>query len=146
MLQELVGSRVENFSIEENGVECNLLFHNSYSLCAGTLLRLVGKNGCFVSVHDHKHKFGLPKPYDAETEIRKKITGKEIKKVELDKETGDLFLFFEEVRIEVICSSVGYEAYQLYGPGKRIRIGRGGTNQLSEPVTPLADARSAPQL
>jgi hypothetical protein len=70
--------------------------------------------------------FGLPAPFDAECAIQKQITGRKINKVTLGENTGDLTLFFDTGRLEIICNSSGYESYQIYGPENLIIIGRGG--------------------
>jgi hypothetical protein len=121
----LTGRTVEQFTIGEHGT-CFLTVSGGYSLTQESLLRYVGKAGDFVSSLDHKHQFGLPSPYDAEQTIRGKIEGKVIKRVGLTPTTGDLTLNFDDGRIEIICTSAGYEAYQLCGPDNLIMVGRGG--------------------
>jgi hypothetical protein len=96
--------------------------------------KYIGKSGDFISVEDHQQQFGLSSPYDAEQNIQDKIVGKEIKRVEWSSETGDLTLVLDDGRIEIICTSAGYEAYQLYGPDNLIMVGRGGSKEMSEPV------------
>lgn len=122
---------VERFTIREHGL-CALTISGGYSLSQEALLRYVGTAGVFISASDHKHQFGLPSPYDAEAEIGRMIQGKVIRRVDVSRETGDLTLYFDEGRIEIICTSAGYEAYQLNGPGNLIMIGRGGSEENSE--------------
>ena len=121
----LTGRTVEGFTIGEHGF-CSLTISGGYSLTQEALLRYVGKAGDFISSLDHKHQFGLPSPYDAEQAILGKIESKVIRRVDLTSGTGDLTLSFDDGRIEIICTSAGYEAYQLYGPGNLIMVGRSG--------------------
>ena len=128
-IDELLTSRtVEGFSILDHG-GCSLTISGGYSLLQGALLRYVGKPGIFISSTDHKHQFGLPAPYDAEQEIHSKIVGKTIRRVETAPSTGDLTLWFDDGRIEIICTSAGYEAYQVYGPDNFIMVGWGGCEE-----------------
>lgn len=125
-IAEVLTNRVVNaFAIGEHGF-CSITISGGYLLSQESLLRYVGKAGDFVSAEDHKHQFGLPAPYDAEHEIQDRIVGKVIRRVEIAPNTGDLTLYFDDGRIEIICTSVGYEAYQLYGPDNLIVVGRGG--------------------
>jgi hypothetical protein len=126
---------VEDFTIGEHGI-CALTISGGYSLSQEALLRYVGTAGVFISASDHKHQFGLPSPYDAEAEIRRLAQGKMIRRVDVSRETGDLTLHFDDGRIEIICTSAGYEAYQLNGPGNLIMIGRGGSEENSEQAAP----------
>ena len=121
----LANCTVDAFAIGEHGF-CSIRISGGYLLSQESLLRYVGKAGVFISAEDHKQQFGLPAPYDAEHEIRSRIVGKVISHVEIAPGTGDLTLCFDDGRIEIICTSAGYEAYQLYGPDNLVMVGRGG--------------------
>jgi len=125
IVEILTNRLVERFTIGEHGF-CSLLLNGGYSLTQDSLLRYVGSTGDFISSMDHMHQFGLPSPYDAEQDIRDKVEGKVIRRVDSIAITGDLILSFDDGRIEIICTSSGYEAYQLYGPNNLIMVGRGG--------------------
>jgi hypothetical protein len=58
--------------------------------------------------------------------------GRVIRRVEVSRDTGDLTLTLDDGRIEIICTSAGYEAYQLCGPDNLIMVGRGGCEENSE--------------
>jgi len=118
----LTNRTVEGFSIGEHGV-CSITLNGGISLTQEALLRFVG-SGVFISTEDHLQQFGLPAPYDAEQDIRGRIVGKVIRRVEILRDTGDLTLTLDDGRIEIICSSAGYEAYQVYGPDSLIMVGR----------------------
>ena len=122
---------VEDFTIGEHGIS-TIVLTGGVSLTQESLLRYIGQSGVFISAEDHGHQFGLQTPYDAETEIRDRIVGKSVQHVEVTKETGDLILTFDEGRIEIICTSAAYEAYQIHGPDNLIIVGRGGLTEVSE--------------
>ena len=123
--QLLTNRTVERFTIGDHGVS-SLAISGGYLLSQGSLLRYVGNPGIFISSMDHKHQFGLPAPYDAEQDIHSRIAGKTIRRVEIAPGTGDLTLHFDDGRVEIICTSAGYEAYQICGPDNFIMVGRGG--------------------
>jgi hypothetical protein len=126
---ELLTNRtVDRFTIGDHGV-CSLTISGGYSLSQEALLRYVGKPGVFISSMDHMHQFGLSAPFNAELEIHGKIAGKMIRSVEVALSTGDLTLYFDDGRIEIVRTSAGYEAYQVYGPNNFIMIGRGGCEE-----------------
>jgi hypothetical protein len=123
---ELLTNRtVERFTIGDLG-HCSLALSGGYLLSQDALVRFVGKPNVFISSMDHTHQFGLPSPYNAEQDIHDRIAGKTIRRVEVAPSTGDLTLYFDEGRIEIICTSAGYEAFQVYGPDNFIMVGRGG--------------------
>ena len=121
----LTNRTVEEFAIGEQGV-CFITLSGSISLTQEALLRYVGRSGVFISAEDHGHQFGLPAPYDAEQEIRGSILGKVIRRVDVSRDTGDVTLILDDGRIEIICKSSGYEAYQIHGPNNLIIVGQGG--------------------
>lgn len=131
IVDTLTHRTVEGFSIGEHGI-CSMILSGGISLTQESLLRFVGA-GVFISAEDHLQQFGLPAPYDAERDIRGRILGRVIRRVEIARDTGDLTLTLDDGRIEIICTSVGYEAYQVYGPDNLIMVGRGGSEQISEP-------------
>ncbi|MFN0129654.1 MAG: hypothetical protein ACKV19_23565 [Verrucomicrobiales bacterium] len=128
----LTNRTVEAFSIGEHGF-CSIAISGGISLSQESLLRYIGP-GIFISALDHLQQFGLPAPKDAEQEIRGRIAGQVIRRVEIARDTGDLTLTLDDGRIEIICNSAGYEAYEVHGPDNLIMVGRGGSNEISEPV------------
>jgi hypothetical protein len=129
----LTNRTVEGFSIGEHGA-CSITLSGGISLTQESLLRYVG-SGVFISAEDHLQQFGLPAPYDTEQDIRGRIVGKVIRRVEIARDTGDLTLTLDDGRIEIICTSPGYEAYQVYGygPDNLTMVGRGEREEISEP-------------
>lgn len=121
----LTGKTFIDFKILEHGF-CSMILSGGYVISVTTLCRFIGLNGDFVSTQDHWQKFGLSEPYNAADEIKKAIEGKEIIKVNLAADTGDLTLVVDGGRLEIICNSAGYECYQVNGPENLIIVGRGG--------------------
>ena len=128
----LTDRTVEGFAIGEHGI-CSIALSGDISLTEMCLLRYVGRSGVFISAEDHRHQFGLPAPYDAEQDIRSRIVGKVIRRAEVSRDTGDISLTLDDGRIEIICTSSGYEAYLIHGPNNLIMVGRGGREENSEP-------------
>jgi hypothetical protein len=129
----LTNRTVEGFTIGEYGF-CSLTLSGGYSLTQQSLLRYVGQPGVFISAEDHRHQFGLPAPYDAEQDIQGRIVGMVIRRVEITRDTGDLTLTLDDGRIEIICTSACYEAYEVNGPDNLMMVCRGGCEDNSEQV------------
>ena len=122
--QLLIGKEVEQFFIGEHS--SSLLLAGGYKIVIESLCRFIGLDGTFVSNEDHNQVFGLPAPFNASREIQKQIKEQKITKVSVRDDTGDLTLYFDVGRLEIICNSSGYECYQIHGPNSLIIIGRGG--------------------
>jgi hypothetical protein len=123
MIDHLLTNRsIKNFEIWEHS--CSVGMDSGYSLTCGAILRYVDDDGEFISTADHGHKFGLPGVYDAQGKIECRIKGKVIESVEINNVTADLTLFFDDARLEFLCSSVGYENWQLYGPNGFVMVDR----------------------
>jgi len=141
MISKLLKDKtVADFSILENNF-CSLPLNDGYGLGIECLCRFIGDDGAFFSVDDHGQQFGLPAPFDAASEIKKRIKGKKIARVSLEEDTADLTLHFEGGRLELICNSSGYECYQLSGPDNFLLVERGGQ---SKPTEPIAAANRSP--
>jgi hypothetical protein len=129
MLGELITNRrIESFHIDEFSTSIGI--SSGYNLLCECLLRFVGNDGAFITGEDHGQKFGLPEPFDAGAQISNYILGKTITAVELRIDSGDLTLRIENGQIELICSSAGYENWQLNGPDF-LFIGYGGRVEKS---------------
>lgn len=126
MMKEILeGKTILGFAILEHGF-CSMSLSDGYAISAETLCRFVGETGEFISSQDHGQMFGQTEPFDAAEMINKAIKGKKIKKANFTNDTGDLTLFVDGGRLEVICNSAGFECYQLNGPDDLIVVGRGG--------------------
>lgn len=126
MIPELIkGKMILGFSILEHGF-CSMPLSDNYTISVQALCRFVGIDGDFISSRDHGQMFGLAEPYDAADAINKIITGERIREAHLAEDTGDLTVVVDGGRLEVICTSAGYECYQINGPDNLIIVVRGG--------------------
>jgi hypothetical protein len=70
-----------------------------------------GKAG--LSSFDHKQQYGLPAPIDAIEALQEELQGKTLTEARLDRETGDLFLKFNDnVKLQVF-NFTGYEVWEI---------------------------------
>lgn len=124
MVDKLITNQwIESF--QTNDVSAWIGISGGYNLRCNSLLRYVGNDDAFITNEDHGQKFGLPAPFDAEAEIAKRIQGKTITSAELKSDTGDLTLHFDDGRLELLCSSSGYENWTLDGPNGLLIVGYG---------------------
>jgi len=125
MKEILNHKRILSFSIHEKD-NCTLALSDGYSLSIECLARFVNDENIFICANDHGHAFGLKTPFDAESQIKKAIENKDIKDIEFNSNTGDLTLYLESGSLQIICTSAGYENYQLDGPNDLLIAIHGG--------------------
>jgi hypothetical protein len=121
--QILAGRTIKSFQIVECA-HCWILLDGGYVIGCDSLVRYVGNDGLFFSNKDHGHQFGLPAPFDCESEINRRIENQTIVSVDVSPNTGDLTLQLENGHIEIICTSVAYENWQLEGRDGSLFIDR----------------------
>jgi hypothetical protein len=91
-----------------------------------SLWRLVSEAHIEVTSEDDGQQFGLKTPINAAQLLKATIGEKRISDVRIDDATSDLtFCFGQGLRLEVISSSAGYEAWSLHVKEVQI-IGRNG--------------------
>jgi hypothetical protein len=133
MIERLLADRsIESFQICEHWSSVGI--EGGYAVGCGALLRYIGKDRVFITNEDHGQLFGLGAPYNAESEIESRTRGKVIKSAEIELDTGDLTLRLEDGCIEIVCSSVGYENWQLSGPNGFVMVGYGGGRTVTVKV------------
>jgi Family of unknown function (DUF6188) len=89
--------------------------------------RLIHRGQIAVSSDDHKQQFGLPAPIDAASKATTLLAGAAITLVEVRQGTADLVLTFgNELRLEILPFSSGYESWQVSTPEGRSVIACGG--------------------
>jgi hypothetical protein len=116
MIERLLMNRIiEGFQIGEDA-NCCIIMDGGYVISCQSLLRYVGSDGTLFTNQDHRHQFGLPSPLDCQSEIEKRTKQQAIESVEITPDTGDLTLSLGNGYIEVLCTSAGYENWQLNGP------------------------------
>jgi len=91
-----------------------------------SLWRLVSEAAIEVTSEDDGQQFGLKTPINAAEQLKAKIGERRITDVRIDDATSDLtFHFGQSLRLEVISTSSGYEAWSLHAKEVQI-IGRNG--------------------
>lgn len=88
------------FDTAQLGVEC--------------LWRAVSGGRIAFTCDDDGQKLGLPRPMDVEVMARELFAGRRATVVRVGEDTADLVIFFgEDLRVELLATSAGYEAWQL---------------------------------
>ena len=123
-MKNLIGARLE--SAQRLDHDWDLRFEAGTSLMFQSLWRLVSEAAIEVTSEDDGQQFGLKTPVDAVAQLKAKIGDKRISDVRIDAATSDLtFHFGQSLRLEVISTSSGYEAWSLHVKEALI-IGRNG--------------------
>ena len=102
-------------------------FGPEVSIGVECLWRIVENGRVGLTSDDHGHKFGLPAPIDAVARSTDAFSGRRVTAVQLREFTADLLIdFTDDLRLEVIPTSSGYEAWQLRDPSGTSFIAVGG--------------------
>ena len=91
------------------------------------LWRLVEHSRVILTGQDHGHQFGLPAPVDAVGRCTGLFSNRCVSAVQLREATADLLIeFTDDLRLEVIPNSSGYESWQLHDPSGATYYAQGG--------------------
>lgn len=98
--------------------------------------RILRGEGMRVASEDDGHPFGLPAPVDAQAEARALLSGRAVASVEARPGCGDLRIEFGDgLALEILGTSVGHEAWQLWRPGRMSIVAHaGGFTEFPEPT------------
>jgi len=111
--KNLIGTRLE--SVERLDYDWSLRFEAGSSLMFQSLWRLVSEAAIEVTSEDDGQQFGLKTPVNAAELLKTKVGEQRISDVRIDDATSDLtFHFGQSLRLEVISTSSGYEAWSLH--------------------------------
>jgi len=89
-------------------------FGPDVSIGVECLWRIVEHGRVGLTSDDHGHQFGLPAPVDAVARSTDVLSGHRVTAVQLRPFTADLVIeFTDDLRLEIIPTSSGYEAWQL---------------------------------
>jgi hypothetical protein len=95
--------------------------------------RLISDTAIEVTSEDDGQKSGLKTPVDAAARLRETIGDKPISDVRIDGVTSDLTIHFgQHLRLEVVSTSSGYEAWTVHAKEVQI-IGRNGDSVVFPP-------------
>jgi hypothetical protein len=122
--KNLIGTRLE--SVERLDYDWSLRFGAGRSLMFQSFWRLVSDAAIEVTSEDDGQQFGLKAPVNAAELLKTKVGEQRISDVRIDEATSDLtFHFGQSLRLEVMSTSSGYEAWSLHFKEVQI-IGRNG--------------------
>jgi hypothetical protein len=122
--KRMVGERLE--SVKRLDYDWDLRFDAGSSLMFQSVWRLVSEAAIEITSEDDGQKFGLETPIDAAAQLKAKIGNNRVSDVRIDSVTSDLTLHFgQHLRLEVVSTSSGYEAWSLHAKEVQI-IGRNG--------------------
>lgn len=137
MKDELIfqtNAQFESVMPEKSATSWHFAFAGKIGLATEGLWRLL-ENGeiKFVS-DDDGHQFGLPKPLDLVGELTKKLSGKSLLEIKVERDTSDLILSLTSgIQLEVFISSGGYETYNFSLENKNyIGMGSGGVTIIPD--------------
>jgi hypothetical protein len=127
----MIGERLE--SVKKLDHDWDLRFDAGSSLMFQSVWRLVSDAAIEVTSEDDGQQFGLKTPIDAAAQLKVKIGDKRISDVRIDGVTSDLTLYFgQDLRLEVVSTSSGYEAWSLHAKQVQV-IGRNGETVVFSP-------------
>lgn len=119
-------SRLKDITFEKKSNSWYLKFDNDISFSLYTIWRLFKNDTVTLISNDHGQQFGLPKTVDLIAGLKSYLDNKILKEIQVEKNTGDLILNFDEkVKLVAYISSMGYESYEIFIDGKQF-IAQGG--------------------
>lgn len=89
-------------------------FSSNLKLRVDCLWRLLVSGRIATTSEDHGHRFGLPNPVDCAVELRR-LLGTPVTAASVRSGTVDVSLSFDDLLLEIIATSAGYEAWVLSG-------------------------------
>ena len=108
-----LSARPTGVSTSATGSTSQYLFHGASSL----------RDGISHGDEDDGQWFGLPEPVNGEARTNELLQGKRVVGVELDEQTADLRIVFDDgVRLDFFNNSSGYEGWQAAVPAGRRRV------------------------
>lgn len=126
-------SRLKDITFEEKSNSWYLKFDNDISFSLNTIWRLFKNDTVTLISNDHGQQFGLPKPIDLIEDLKSILDNKTLIEIQIEKNTGDLILNFQEkVKLVAYISSIGYESYEVFADGKRFVAQGGGDIAIFE--------------
>lgn len=98
-------------------------------LTAERTWRVIKGGRIAIADMDHGQLFGHAVPVDARERAMHAIAGATVTQAQFDESTGDLRVHFDnDVRLEVLTHSSGYESWTLFRPDgtQLVAVGSGG--------------------
>jgi hypothetical protein len=121
-----IDTEFESLSYNRDSDSWTFVFsENVYATSTGFWRLLKETSILFVSF-DHGHQFGLQKAIDLTARVTEVLNAKNLSRIHVDKNTGDLTLTLtNRLELQIFTTSTGYESYDLQVYNKRY-IGLGG--------------------
>ena len=131
-LSKIQGKRVTSVEVWE-GCPCVLKLEDEYMLLVESLWRLGNNKSMLLTSEDDGQTLGLETPIDAIARLRERLQGFTVSHAVANELSGDLTLIFSgsNLRFEVISTSSGFEAWQIY-QGTDIKYVAVGGGQVRE--------------
>ena len=105
----------------------SFMMGTSEGIAVECLWRIVRAGRVVRTGLDHGQQFGLPAPVDAARDAMEFLSGACVVHVRIREATGGIFLTFDDdVCLEIIPDSSGYESWHLYAPAGRCYVAQGG--------------------
>ncbi|QDA56508.1 DUF6188 family protein [Thermomonas aquatica] len=129
---KLAGKQLNSVESWE-GCPCVMQFEDNYKLYIESLWRLGNNKSLLLTSEDDRQTYGLEAAIDAIAQLRERLQSQRVSHAIANELTGDLTLIFSpsNLRFEVISSSTGFEAWQIY-KGTDIRYVAVGGGQIKE--------------
>ena len=114
-------------SVEKKDQSWFFTFGSDVQVITESPWRLISQKAIEVTSEDHGHPFGLPQPIDAAKRLRSQIGGRIVAAASIDPPTGDLNVeFSDDLTMEFLQMSCGYESWRLNAPGRQVICLGGG--------------------
>ena len=102
-------------------------FGNGVVLGTESQWRVLSRDAILLTSEDDGQQYGLPQPVDAVASVRELLENRVVSKAEVDAASADLTIRFEnEMILQIVNLSSGYEAWTLNSEGDFIVVGRNG--------------------
>jgi hypothetical protein len=102
-------------------------FGNGVVLSTQSQWRLLSQEAILLTSEDDGQQYGLPKPVDAQANVRELLENRIVSKVDVDQASADFTVHFDNGTVfQIVNLSSGYEAWTLKSEGDYLMVGRNG--------------------
>ena len=99
--------------VTKRDFDWNFNFGEELNIVATSPWRIVTPAGIAHGSEDDGQQFGLAQPVNGESTANDLLSGRDVRRIELDELTGDLNIVFQgDTRLDFFNSSSGYEGWQ----------------------------------
>jgi hypothetical protein len=89
--------------------------------------RVLSQEAILLTSQDDGQQYGLPKPVDAQAEVRKLLQNRIVSELDVDQASADFTIRFDNgTALQILNVSSGYEACTLDSEGDYRIVGRNG--------------------